>query len=67
MKEGSLCSFSSWEPSKKEGCYYRQALILNVPEVMILMKILLLLLLLLEVMESIALEELMMNSHRLEV
>jgi len=62
MKEGSLCSFSSWEPSKKEGCYYRQALILNVPEVMILMKILLLL----EVMESIALEELMMNSHRLE-
>jgi len=62
MKEGSLCSFSSWEPSKKEGCYYRQALILNVPEVMILMKILLLL----EVMESIALEELMMNFHRLE-
>lgn len=61
MKEGSLCSFSSWEPSKKEGCYYRQALILNVPEVMILMKILLL-----EVMESIALEELMMNFHRLE-
>jgi len=39
----------------QEGYYYLQALILSVPEEMILMKM---------VIESIALEELIINSHR---